>query len=437
MPSSPVSPLFVRHDLPLLASTEIRRRRLANGLEAWLWHEPGNPVAVHLSHFRVGSRDETPGRTGLAHFLEHMMFKGSARYPAGAFDTVLTAVGGSNNAWTSNDVTVYIDEFPCAAWETVLDLESDRMVDLALEPESLEREREVVLSERRWSVDDDPLAFFFEQAQLVAAAGGAYAHPVIGWREDIAAWTAADVLDFYRRHYRPESGFLVTAGGIDPERWGAGLEKFYAPLAARGDPQPHPPAPPPPAAGEREYRLDRPGESSAVALALPLPAASDASAEALLEILTTLLAGGESARLHDRLVAAEGLATSVGIFPVGRLGPGQLWIYALASSPRKLARLERRLLEECERFATAGPEDEEFARALRLAEVRHHRRLATTAGRARVLGHSVLLTGDERLVRDRERFLAALSPRTLTEAFAAWLAAPGRTRARLVPAGNA
>jgi zinc protease len=424
----------VPYDVPLASAGSLHRHRLANGLEAWLWHEPGSPVAAHLSYFRVGSRNETPGRTGLAHFLEHMMFKGSRRYPDGAFDTVLTATGGSNNAWTDNDVTVYIDEFPVTAWRTVLDLEADRLLGLVLDPDSLEREREVVLSERRLSVDDDPLSFFFEQAQLVAAAGGPYAHPVIGWREDIARWSASDVLAFYRRYYRPGNCFLVTVGGIEPEVWRSGLETFYGPLGdGEGAPPAEPPPSEPPADGEREYTLRRPADTAAVAIALPLPPADDGSEEASLEILTTLLAGGESARLHDRLVAEEGLATTVGIFATGRLGPGRLWIYALAASPRRLARLERRLLEECARFADEGPSPGELERALRLATVRHHRRLTTTAARARLLGRSVLFSGDARLVRDWDTRLASVSPEDLSAPFAERLAAPGRTHARLLP----
>jgi zinc protease len=423
----------VRHDSPLVVSTSLHHHRLANGLEAWLWHDPGNPVAAHLSFFRVGSRNETPGRTGLAHFLEHMMFKGSRRHPEGAFDALLTAAGGSNNAWTSNDLTVYIDEFPLSAWETVLDLESDRLLGLVLAPDSLERERAVVLSERRLSVDDDPLAFFFEQAQLIAEAGSPYAHPVIGWPEDIAGWSGEDVLAFYRRHYRPGNCVLVTAGGVDPERWRAGLDHHYGPLPEPAEPAPAAPPSPPPAAGNRTYSLERPAESAAVALGLPFPAAGDGSGEAGLALLTTLLAGGESARLHDRLVAAEALATEVAIFTVGRLGPGRLWIQALAASPRRLGRLEHRLLEECERFASEGPQDDELARARRLVAVGHHRRLATTAGRARLLGQSALLAGDERLVRDWIDRVHAVSAREITDLFATSLASPGRTLARLVP----
>lgn len=424
----------MHHDLSLVTATSIVHHRLANGLDAWLWHDPENPVACHLSFVRVGSRDEPPGRTGLAHFLEHMMFKGSRRHPEGAFDALLTMAGGSNNAWTSNDWTVYIDEFPTTAWTTVLELEADRLTGLVLDPASLERERAVVLSERRLSVDDDPLAFFFEQAQLVAAAGSPYAHPVIGWREDIASWTAEDVLHFYRLHYRPERVTLVTSGGIDPQTWRAGLEEFYGRVDAPTLATPFPPSrSSPQVAGEREYSLKRPAESGAIAVGLPLPPAGDGSGEPRLELLLTLLAGGASARFHDRLVQDESLATSVEAFLLGRRGPGWLWIYALSASPRTLARLERRLLEECERFAEEGPEEAELTRARRLALVRHERRLATNAGRAQLLGHSVLLSGDERLVSDWAALLGSITVADLTRLFSSLFSAPGRTRARLVP----
>lgn len=425
----------MRHDAPLASATSLHRHRLPNGLEAWLWHEPDHPVATHLSFFRVGSRDETPGRTGLAHFLEHMMFKGSRRHPEGAFDALLTAAGCSNNAWTSNDFTVYTDDFPVAAWETVLDLESDRLTGLVLDPASLERERQVVLSERRLRVDDDPLAFFAEQAQLVAAAGSPYAHPVIGWREDIAAWRADDVLAFYRRHYRPSRTLVVTAGGVAPEAWREGLERHYGPLADPGDGTPEEPPYPPPLAGRREYTLRRPAESAALAVGLPLPPAGDGSGEPLLALLLTLLAGGASARLHERLVEEEALATSVAVYPVGRRGPGWLWIEALATDPRATGRLEKRLLEECERLASEGPEDDELARARLLAATRHHRELVTTSGRALALGQSVLLTGDDRLVHEWTARLEAVDGEGLRTFFAALLDAPGRTHARLLPEG--
>src|ERR1700684_681886 len=175
------------------AAATVRSTTLANGLKLIVWPDHNIPNVVLNNWVQVGSRNEGSGTTGLAHFFEHMMFNGSSRHPRGEFDRLMEAEGGSNNAFTSQDVTVYQDWFPRSALELVFELESDRIANLAFDPEVVENERKVVYSERRLRVDDSNAALLDEQVQATAFRTHPYRIPTIGWPLDIESWTMADL----------------------------------------------------------------------------------------------------------------------------------------------------------------------------------------------------------------------------------------------------
>ncbi len=196
------------------------------------------PNVALYNWVRAGSRNEAPGITGLAHFFEHMMFNGTARRVAGDFDRLMEAQGGANNAFTSDDVTVYQDWFPRDALELIFDLEADRIAHLAFDPEVIESERGVVASERRLSVDDNNHGHLAEQVQAAAFVAHPYQFPTIGWPADIQSWTLADLQKFFRTYYAPNNQTFVFAGDVSPEEVFALARKYLEPIPRQAAPEP-------------------------------------------------------------------------------------------------------------------------------------------------------------------------------------------------------
>ncbi len=178
-------------------SEAIASKTLANGLKIIVWPDHDIPNANYYTFYKVGSRNEYPGITGLAHYFEHMMFNGTSKRAPGAFDREMEAAGGSNNASTSNDLTIYTDWFPSSALEAIFDLEGDRMANLAFDPKVIESERGVVYSERRSSVDNDNFGTLMEQMQATAWTAHPYQFPTIGWPSDIENWKVDDLKQFF------------------------------------------------------------------------------------------------------------------------------------------------------------------------------------------------------------------------------------------------
>src|SRR5579864_9550367 len=195
----------------------VRATTLANGLRIIVWPVHDIPNVTLYNWVRAGSRNESPGITGLAHFFEHMMFNGTTRRQAGEFDRLMEAQGGANNAFTSDDVTVYQDWFPRNALDLVLELESDRVANLAFAPELIESERGVVLSERRLRVEDNNQGLLSEQVQASAFVAHPYSFPTIGWPADIQSWRVEDLQAFFCTYYAPNNLCLVLAGDVSPE----------------------------------------------------------------------------------------------------------------------------------------------------------------------------------------------------------------------------
>ena len=226
-----------------LRAAAVRACTLANGLQILVWPDRDIPSVALYNWVRVGSRNEAPGITGLAHFFEHMMFNGTRRRTPGEFDRLMEAHGGSNNAFTSDDVTVYQDWFPSSALELVLELEADRMANLAFAPAVIESERSVVRSERRLRVDDNNAGYLSEQVQSTAFIAHPYRFPTIGWPADIRSWRRRDLQRFFRTYYAPNNQTLVVAGDVAAQQVFALARKLFGPI---------PRQPPPPRVRVRE-----------------------------------------------------------------------------------------------------------------------------------------------------------------------------------------
>ena len=376
------------------AGDAVRTRTLSNGMQVIIWPDHKIPSVVLYNWVHVGSRNEGSGTTGLAHFFEHMMFNGTARRAQGEFDRLLEASGGSNNAFTSQDVTVYQDWFPRSSLELVLDLESDRLANLAFVPKIVESEREVVYSERRLRVEDSNPAMLEEQVQATAFVAHPYRIPTIGWPADIKSWTLADLQNFYHTWYAPNNCTLVLVGDLDPEQAFALVEKYYGAIA-RGQSTPTVRTTEPEQSGERRLTVERSGQNPLVLLAYHAVAADDARAPAL-NLLQTILTGGDAARLHRTLVEDKKLAVDISSGWSEGFDPNLYLISATLPEAGSTAEFESALNAELARLIKDGVTGAELTRAKNQQAAQFWRGVATLDGKARLVGEFAVLHGDHR-----------------------------------------
>jgi zinc protease len=367
---------------------------LENGLRVIVWTDRDIPNVALYNWVRVGSRNEAPGTTGLAHFFEHMMFNGTARRAPGEFDRLMEASGGSNNAFTSSDVTVYQDWFPRSALELVFELEADRFANLAFDPKVIESERGVVFSERRLRVDDSNDSFLAERVQAAAFVAHPYQIPTIGWPSDIRSWRIEDLQQFFRTYYAPNNCTLVIVGDVGPEE-GFELARRHFGAIPRQPPPPAVRTVEPEQLGEQRLRIERPALTPLLQYAYKAPAATDSRGPAL-RLLVTALAQGDASRLHRLLVEDRKLAISVGAYWDEGFDPGLLWFMVTLPQAGDVAEVERVLDAELERVAREGVGEAELRRAKNLEATRMWRGLATIDGKARLLGEYEVVHGDYR-----------------------------------------
>ncbi|MDR0379741.1 MAG: insulinase family protein [Candidatus Accumulibacter sp.] len=340
--------------------------QLTNGLRIIVMEDRRAPTAVHMAWYRAGSMDETNGTTGVAHLLEHMMFKGTPTIGAGEFSRLVAAAGGRDNAFTTRDYTAYFQQVPKDQLERMIEIEADRMRHLTLDPREFEQEIKVVMEERRLRTDDRPQSALFEQALAVAFQAHPYRTPVIGWMSDLIAMTVQDARDWYDRWYVPNNAYVVIVGDVDHEAVFRLAEKYYGPLAARPLPT-RKPQQEPEQAGIRRLEFKAPADLPVVLMAYKVPVLRDVEQDVdpyALEMLSAILDGHEAARLPRNLVREQRLAVSAGAGynPVAR-GPGLFYVVGSPSAGHTRAELEAGLRAEIMRIARDGVEEDELARA--------------------------------------------------------------------------
>jgi zinc protease len=378
------------------AVAQVRTRRLANGLEVVVWPDHNIPnVALH-NWVRVGSRNEGTGRTGLAHFFEHMMFNGTSRRAQGEFDRLMESQGGSNNAYTSQDVTVYQDWFPRSALELVFELESDRIANLAFDTEVVENERKVVYSERRLRVEDSNAALLDEQVQATAFRVHPYRIPTIGWPADIQSWTMADLTQFYRTYYAPNNCTLILVGDLEADAAFKLAQQCFGAIP-RGEAPPPVHTLEPEQQGERRVVLERPGQNPLLQIAYHAISAADPR-EPALNILQTILVGGDASRLHRSLVEKQRLAVAIGGGWSEGFDPNVFILQATLAEGGELEALQTALDAQLAGLLTGGVTDAELRRAKNMVAADFWRGVSTIDGKARLLGEYAVMHGDHRLL---------------------------------------
>jgi len=412
-------------------ASQVHEHTLANGMPILLWPDPAIPNLAIYTFWKVGSRNEVPGITGMAHFFEHMMFNGAERYGPGEFDRTMEAAGGANNAYTSKDLTVYQDWVPASALELTLDLERDRVGALAVDPEMVESERGVVQSERRRSLEDSDIGLMWEQLCAAAYTAHPYQWPILGWKSDIAAWRQQDLEAFFRTYYSPQNGVMVVCGAFEVDAMVNALEAAIGTLPTRELPR-GVVTTEPEQRGERRVELRKDASLAAVSAAYHIPSSRHEDVRAL-ELLGLILTEGESSRLHRRLVEEDGLALWVDIDVWESLDPGLLEVWAQAREGVTGAELEAVIDDEIDRVVRESVTPDELAKAKRMLLTGYYRSMATISGRAGKLGDYLIYHGDWRKAFDVEAIYRDVTVERIQEVATRYLVPVNRTVVTLVP----
>jgi predicted Zn-dependent peptidase len=411
----------------------VRTRELPNGLRVRVLADSSSPTVSYYTFFQVGSRHERLGLTGISHLFEHMMFNGAARYGPKEFDRVLEARGGHSNAYTSNDLTAYYEDFAVDALDTVLDLESDRMQSLRLTDESLEQEREVVKEERRLRTENSIFGLMEEQLEALVFLAHPYRWPVIGWMDDIQRIRREDCESFFRTYYAPSNAAIYCVGDVDAAFTLDAIERAYGDIPA-GPPPARVPEGEPVQRGERRARVRYPAQAPALLVGWRGPAARSPDAP-VLDILQVCLGVGESSRLRRRLVLEEELAVSLTISWGWRVDPGVFFVFAELAPGASIDEAEAVLREEVEQVAQRGVSAREVARARALLRSSVLHELATHHGVAHALGQAEALLGDWREAGRALEHYARVTPAEVRKVAAEYLAPGRRCVVELQPEG--
>src|SRR5256886_5841570 len=347
---------------PAWAADGVVAETLDNGLRVLLLEDHRSPIVSFQVWYRVGSRNEARGATGIAHFLEHMMFKGTPTHGRGQFARLVEQNGGQDNAFTSHDVTSYFVDVAADKLDLVIELDADRMQNLLLDPKEIDSERQVVLEERRTRTEDDPGGFLGEEVASLAFRAHPYGFPVIGWQEDIARITPEEIRAFYRTYYVPNNALIVAVGDF---RAREALERIK-PRVGR---IPRGPAPPPvlavepPPNGERHVVVRKQAELPIVYIAYHVPNHRSEDA-APLEVLSTVLSGGRRSRIYRSLVFERRLALTAGRdYVTFSVDPNLFWFWATPMPGQTAETLEKELLAQVELLKKERVTDEELQRA--------------------------------------------------------------------------
>jgi zinc protease len=413
---------------------DVKVQSLANGLKVLLVEDHNIPSVALYTFFRVGSRNERPGLTGVSHFIEHMMFNGTPGIGPGEFDRRMEFRGGRNNAYTGDDMTAYTDWFPPAALEAMIAMEADRIQGLAFVPEVFESERGVIASERRLGVDNNNDALLGETVRATAIMAHPYHWDVIGWMSDILSWRRDEVMAYYRTYYAPNNAVLVIAGDIDPARTLELVKKYYGPVPASTPPPPVTTVEPP-QLGTKTVVMRKEAQAPSFLAVWHSPGARDADFLPL-SILAKPLLSGESSRLYRRLVREEELAIDVGGGIAETIDPQLFTIEVKPRPGADLDRIDRVIEEELAKVRADGITAQEYEKAMNIIRNDFYRGLQTVAGKVNELGTTELLYGDfGRLFTIMDDY-AAIKIDRVKEAAVKYLVATNKTVGKLLPEGG-
>jgi zinc protease len=349
------------------AGPQVASGRLDNGLEIVVIPDHRAPVVTHMVWYRNGSADDPAGKSGIAHFLEHLMFKGTAKHPQGQFSDVVAELGGQENAFTSNDYTAYFQRVSKEHLPTLMAFEADRMTNLVLSDDVVVPERDVVLEERRMRTDTDPSAQLQEAVQAALFTHHPYGTPIIGWNHEIEGLNRADALDYYNRFYTPENAILVVAGDVTYPEVESLARNTYGAIPARGAAPVRVRTTEPESRAHRLVTLSDPKvEQPSVQRLYVVPSyRSGTTLEgAALEVLAHHLGGGSTSLLYKTLVLKDELAVSAGAYYMGTaLDATRFYVWAVPAPDVSLETLDRAIDAIIKRISTDLTDEADLDRA--------------------------------------------------------------------------
>jgi zinc protease len=409
----------------------VASKTLKNGMKVLVQTDHSIPNVALYIFYRIGSRNERPGTTGISHFFEHMMFNGAKKYGPGDLDKAMEGNGAANNAYTARNTTVYQDWFPRSALNLIFDVESDRIQYLSFDPKKIASEREVVASERRTSVDANNAGILDEQLWATAYIAHPYQWPVVGWMSDIEHWSLEDLKHHFEMGYAPNNATMVVVGDASPDEIFQLCEKYIEPIPQH--------APPPPVTtvepeqlGERRLVVHKEAQLPLLMIGYHVPQTNNPDFYAL-NILRTLLVRGESSRMYQRLVDQDQIALEVDALQEPDLDPTLAVFYAQPKQGVDPQKCEAAIYDELDKLKKTPVSDVELEKAKNIRLVEFYQQMRTINGRANTIGTYEVFFGDYHKVFDAAKNYAAVTKEDVQRVAQKYFAANNRTVATLLP----
>lgn len=377
-----------------MKADDVKTFTLKNGMKFLVVEDFSIPNANMYLFYKVGSRNEYQGITGLSHFFEHMMFNGAKKYGPKLFDQTMEFNGGANNAYTTENVTVYTDWFPASASEIIFDMEADRIASLSIDPKMVESERGVVLSERRTGLENSPWRLLSQSVQATAFQEHPYHWPVIGYEDDMKNWTQQDLERYFKTYYAPNNCVVVVSGAIKVDQVKRLAEKYLEPIPAQ-------PAPPvvhivePAQTGERRITVKKEVATPYLMIAYHTPESKNEDYYAL-NILSSVLSSGQSSRLYSALVDKQQLATQVETDFGDSFDPNLFNFYAVANKNINETDVENAIYAEIEKIKTNGISETELQKIKNQKLMEFYSQVETINGKSNNIGTYEVFFGDYR-----------------------------------------
>lgn len=365
---------------------------LKNGMKIYVLEDHSIPNANMYLFYKVGSRNEYTGITGISHFFEHMMFNGAKKFGPKQFDRTMEANGGSNNAYTTENNTVYTDWFPSGSLDVIFDLEADRIANLNFDPKMIESERGVILSERSTGLENNPLEQLWQEVQATAFVAHPYQWPVIGWESDIKNWTKEDLENYFHTYYAPNNCVVVISGDVKLNEVKKLAEKYFEPIPAGPKPRSlH--TIEPEQMGEKRVFIKRDVPSPYILIAFHVPQSGTSDYYAL-DLLNSILSEGESSRLYTSLVDNQQLALEVGTYYPEAFDPTLFFIYGICSENVKASQLEQAIIAEINKIIENGVSENELQKVKNQKLMQFYQTTETINGMSNTIGTYELFFGD-------------------------------------------
>ena len=381
-----------------MKSDDVNTFTLTNGMKFLVVEDFSIPNANMYLFYKVGSRNEHQGITGLSHFFEHMMFNGAKKYGPKLFDQTMEFNGGANNAYTTQNVTVYTNWFPASAADVIFELEGDRISSLSIDPKMVESERGVVLSERSTGLENSPWRLLSQSLQATAFQEHPYHWPVMGYEDDMKNWTQQDLERYFKTYYAPNNCVVVVSGALKTADVKKLAEKYLQPISA----QPKPPVihiVEPKQTGERRITVQREVTNPYLMIGYHTPASKHEDYYAL-NILSAILTSGQSSRLYTSLVDQQQLATMVYTDYGDSFDPGLFNIYATANKDVSEIDLENAIYTEIEKIKNEGITEKELQKIKNQKLMEFYGQVETINGKSNNIGTYEVFFGDYKKMFD-------------------------------------